>query len=137
MIPVTTIAVAPTDSSTVYAGTSNSHVHVTTGAGSGAGAIWTDRSSGLPLRTITQVAVDPGTSTTAYVTFSGFTSFFGNLGHVFKTNDGGMSWVDISGNLPNTPVNAIVTVPNAPGSFSLARMLGYFTHRMLARVGRH
>lgn len=123
--PLTSIAVAPTDSNTVYAGTVT-HVQVTTNGGSGAGAIWTDRSSGLPPRAITQVAVDPGTSTTAYATFSGFTGFGDNLGHVFKTTNGGMTWADISGNLPNTPVNAIVTVPNAPGFLFVGTDVGVF-----------
>jgi len=72
---LTAVAVAPNDSNTVYAGSGGSHVNVTTNAGAGPGALWTDRSAGLPPRFITQVAVDPKFAKTAYVTFSGFSGF--------------------------------------------------------------
>jgi uncharacterized protein (TIGR03437 family) len=112
------IAVAPSDSNTVYIGTSNSKIQVTTDAQDGAAAAWTDRSAGLPPRTVTHIAVDPIDSATAYVTFSGFPPTTGISndpgGHVFKTGDGGASWTDISGNLPVIPVNAIVVDPDLP-----------------------
>jgi photosystem II stability/assembly factor-like uncharacterized protein len=34
-----------------------------------------------------------------------------NGGHVFRSNDGGVSWTNRSGDLPNIPVNAIVVDP--------------------------
>lgn len=30
------------------------------------------------------------------------------VGHLWKTTDGGSSWIDVSGNLPDVPVNDIV-----------------------------
>jgi hypothetical protein len=33
-------------------------------------------------------------------------------GHVFRSTNGGQSWSDVSGNLPDTPVNAIVLNPS-------------------------
>jgi hypothetical protein len=123
---ITSIAVAPTDSSTVYAGTGDDHVQVTTNAGAGAGATWTDRSAGLPPRVLTYVAVDPTTSTTAYATFSGFTGFGDSLGHVFKTTNGGATWTDISSDLPNIPVNVVLVDPNAPNSIFVASDIGVF-----------
>ena len=123
---ITSIAVAPTDSNTVYAGTGDSHVQVTTNAGGGMGATWNDRSTGLPPRVLTQVAVDPTISTTAYVTFSGFTGFGDSLGHVFKTTNGGASWTDISSDLPNTPVNAILVDPDAPSDIYVGTDVGVF-----------
>src|SRR6266516_1101193 len=80
---LTSIAVARTNSNTVYVGSSEGFLNVTTNALDGVGAVWNDRSTGLqPLyvrRFITQVAVDPHISTTAYVAFSSF-----NFGHVFR-----------------------------------------------------
>ena len=108
------IAVAPSDSNTIYIGTSNSKVQVTTDAGDGTAAVWTDLSAGLPPRTVTHIAVDPIDSATAYVTFSGFPVGTDTQGHVFKTGNGGASWTDISGNLPVIPVNAIVVDPDLP-----------------------
>jgi uncharacterized repeat protein (TIGR01451 family) len=124
---LTTIAVAPTDSNTVYAATSYGppSVQVTTNALAGVGAIWKDRSSGLLCcRFITQVVVDPHTSTTAYLAFSGF-----NFGHVFRTTDGGLTWKDVSGNLPDIPVNAIVVDPVLANTYYVATDIGVFRTR--------
>jgi hypothetical protein len=108
---ITTMAVAPSSSNTVYVGTFLGNVQVTTNALQGANATFTPVTAGLPPRSVTNLAVDPTTSTTAYVTFSGFSGFVDNLGHVFKTVNGGAGWTDISGNLPNIPVNDIAVDP--------------------------
>ena len=123
---VTTMAVAPTDSNTVYAGTGDSNVQVTHNAGSGTSATWTNVTHGLPPRVITQVAVDPKIATKAYVTFSGFTGFGDNQGHVFRTANGGASWQDISSNLPNTPVNCIVIHPTMTNILIVGTDVGVF-----------
>jgi len=121
---VSTIAVAPTDSNTVYAGTADGLFQVTLNALAGAGAVWNNRTSGLPQRFITHVAVDPHISTTAYVALSGF-----NAGHVFRTTDGGLTWKDISGNLPNIPVNAIAIDPVLTNTYYVATDIGVFRTR--------
>jgi photosystem II stability/assembly factor-like uncharacterized protein len=125
---ITTLVVAPNNSNTVYAGTSNSKVLVTTNAGTGAASTWTDRSTGLPPRYVTQVAVDPANSQIAYVTFSGFSGFGGDTaGHVFKTTTGGAGWTDISGSLPNVPVNDIVIDRDISGTLYVATDIGVFS----------
>ncbi len=123
---ISTIVVAPSNSNTVYAGTHDSQVQVTTNAGAGTLATWTNINAGLPPRAVTNIAVDPASSTIAYVTFSGFTGFGDNLGHVFKTTTGGGSWTDISGDLPNIPVNWVVTAPDAPNILFAATDTGVF-----------
>lgn len=124
---LTAIAVAPSDSNTLYAGASNGRVQLTTTAGAGAGATWTDRTTGLPRRGVTQIAVDATSAATAYVTVSGFSGFSGDAqGHVFKTSNGGLNWTDISGNLPNVPVNDIVIDPDLPGTLYVATDIGVF-----------
>jgi hypothetical protein len=123
---VTTIAAAASDSNTVYAGSSNSRVQVTTNA-TDTSPVWSNVSAGLPPRFITQVAVDPLISTTAYVTVSGFSGFFGDTqGHVFKTTNGGAAWTDLSGNLPNIPVNDLVIDPDIPNTLYVATDIGVF-----------
>jgi uncharacterized repeat protein (TIGR01451 family) len=122
--PLSTLAVAPTNSNTVYAGTGTGLVQVTTNALAGVGAIWRNRSISLPQRFISQVAVDPHISTTAYVAFSGF-----NTGHVFRTIDGGITWKDSSGNLPNIPVNAIAVDPVLANTYYVATDIGVFRTR--------
>ncbi len=56
---------------------------------------------------ISSVAMDPSDATgaTAYVTVMGFT---GAAGHVWKTTNFGAAWTDFTGNLPDSPVNAVV-----------------------------
>jgi photosystem II stability/assembly factor-like uncharacterized protein len=123
---VTTIAVAPSDSNTVYAGTGNSKVWITTNALAASGRTWKKINNGLPPRYVTALAVDPKKPKTAYVAFSGFSGFGDQLGHVFATQNGGGSWADISGNLPNIPVNAIVVNPARPSQLFAGTDIGVF-----------
>ena len=61
----------------------------------------------LPSHWITRVAVDPADANTAYATYSGYRS--GNNGaYVLKTGDGGTNWTNITGDLPQAPVNDII-----------------------------
>jgi len=103
---VTTIAVAPSSSAVVYAGTDDSHVWVTADTGK----TWAEISAPLPYRWVTRVAVDPREAKFAYVTFSGL-KWNSPQPHVFRTTDMGKTWQDISGNLPEAPVNTIVVDP--------------------------
>jgi uncharacterized protein (TIGR03437 family) len=121
---LSTIAVAPGDSNTVYVGTSNGIVQVTTNAG--ASAAWTDRTSGLPNRSVTQIAVSSLNPLVAFVTFSGFSGFGDTQGHVFQTVNGGASWSDISGNLPNSPADGIVIDPDQSNTLYVATDIGVF-----------
>ena len=103
---VTTIAVAPSESQVIYAGTDDGHVWVTNDHG----ATWTDISETLPYRWVTRVAVDPRDEYLAYVTFSGL-KWHDPQSHVFRTTNMGETWSDISGGLPDAPVNAFVVDP--------------------------
>jgi photosystem II stability/assembly factor-like uncharacterized protein len=119
---VSAIAVAPSSSATIYAGTTDSQVVVTTNGGTN----WTNMSTGLPPRYVSHISVNPTTPTTAYVTFSGFSGFGDTMGHVFQTTNGGGTWTDISGNLPNIPVNDIVIDPLVPNALYVATDIGVF-----------
>jgi hypothetical protein len=73
--------------------------------------------TGLPERFITSVAIDPtdATKSTIYVTLGGYSRRWvppntlqdqnpdAGVGHLFKSTDGGETFVDISGNLPDAP----------------------------------
>jgi hypothetical protein len=60
-------------------------------------------------------------SQTAWVGFSGF-----DTGHIFKTTNGGQSWTDVSGTLPNAPLNAIVVDPADPSQIYVGTDVGVF-----------
>lgn len=118
---ISTIAIAPGDSTRMYVGTGTGAVYVTRSLLS-ATPTWTRASSGIPARWITRIAVSPFNADVAYLTVSGFGS-----GHVFVTRDGGASWIDISGDLPDVPVNAIAASRQRTGVLYIATDLGVWT----------
>ncbi|HEV2210504.1 MAG TPA: hypothetical protein VG167_17150, partial [Verrucomicrobiae bacterium] len=111
---VSAIAVAPSDSNSVYIGTGEGWLWMTNEASSGFGFCCNNITSGAPKRSVTAIAVSPTNAQTAYATFSGYSGFGDTQGHVFMTTNAGANWTDISGNLPNAPVNDIVVDPDMP-----------------------
>jgi uncharacterized protein (TIGR03437 family) len=122
------IAVAPSDPQTVYTGAGTGAVYVTTHVDANDPNGWLNRSQGLPPRFVNQIQVDPAASTTAYVAFSGFSGLAAGdtQGHVFRTLDGGKTWLDISANLPNAPVNDLQLDPDLRGTIYVATDVGVF-----------
>ncbi len=83
--------------------------------------------TGLPNRYIAGVTVDPTNPAHAYIVFNGFSRRFvpgGGIGHVFETLDGGHTWTDISGNLPDVPSDTLVLLPH--GQLALGTDMGVF-----------
>ena len=87
--------------------------------------------AGLPDRYIAGVTVDPADPAHAYAIFNGYSRRFvpgGGTGHVFETWNGGQSWTDISGNLPDIASDALVL---SHGQLALATDAGVYTAREL------
>ncbi|MFK5855318.1 MAG: hypothetical protein QM503_04240 [Bacteroidota bacterium] len=103
---LTTLAVSDLNEEYVLAGSADGNVHISLNAGSS----WDLISEELPDRWITRVAFDPIDEETIYVTISGF-RWDEPLPHVFMSTNLGESWIEISGDLPEIPVNAIVINP--------------------------
>ena len=118
---VTTIAVAPSNSEVIYAGTDDGKVWVTSDYGEN----WQDISGDLPFRWVTRVKVDPQRDSTVYVTFSGL-RWRDPQSHVFCSEDMGQSWRDISSNLPDAPLNAFAVDPRNPQILYLGSDIGAF-----------
>ena len=120
---ITTIDVATTDSNVVMVGTDDANVWVTTNGG----ANWIDINAGLPNRWITRVCFDPTNHTIAYVTLSGF-RLDSPLPHIFRTTNLGATWQNISGNLPEAPINVVLVDPLYPNRLYIGTDVGcYFT----------
>jgi photosystem II stability/assembly factor-like uncharacterized protein len=101
---ITAVSVSETEPETIYVGTDTGRLWKTENLG----ASWTEFvGKGLPDRWVTRVAVDPDDEDTVYATFSGFRNGE-DAAHVYRTEDGGRRWRNISGNLPNGPVNDVV-----------------------------
>ena len=81
----------------------------------------------LPNRPVAWIAVDRSNDRIAYVAFNGYNAATPKQpGHVFKTTDGGGTWNDISGNLPDNPVNSITLDPAYPNTLYAATDVGPF-----------
>jgi hypothetical protein len=81
----------------------------------------------LPNRFVAAVIIDPGDSAHVYAVYNGFSRRWvrgGGTGHVFESTNGGGSWTDISGNLPDAPGDDLV-IRN--GRLTLATDIGVFT----------
>ena len=84
----------------------------------------------LPRRPVSQIAVDRSNYRTAYIAYAGFNGATPHrTGHVFKTTDAGATWKDVSGNLPDSPVNSIILDPSYPNTLYAGTDVGPFvTH---------
>jgi uncharacterized repeat protein (TIGR01451 family) len=81
----------------------------------------------LPNRPVSWIAVDRSNYRVAYVAFNGYNAATPRQkGHVFKTTDAGEHWRNISGNLPDNPVNSITLDPSYPSTLYAATDVGPF-----------
>ncbi|MCA9751491.1 MAG: glycosyl hydrolase, partial [Gemmatimonadetes bacterium] len=104
---ITTLAVSPSDPARILIGTDDANVWMTLNGGTNWNRL--DKPP-IPERWITRAAFDPFDHDVAYVTVSGF-RWNEYEPHVLRTTDRGFTWSDISGNLPQAPVNDIVPDP--------------------------
>ncbi len=118
---ITTIHVSPVDTNVIYVGTDDANVWVTQNQG----ADWTKISAELPRRWISRVVADPVEVATAYVCLSGFRENE-YMPHIFKTEDFGATWQDISAGLPEAPVNDLVVWPDVMKRLIAATDVGVF-----------
>jgi photosystem II stability/assembly factor-like uncharacterized protein len=127
---ITAIAIAPSDSNTLYVGMQNGKVFKVTFSG----GTWTATditSAPLPSGQISDIAVHPTDSNTVYVTTSNliFSEGVGEFtnDHVFRTTNGGTNWNSISTGLAQSnPVNTIVIDPSNPNTIFIGADVGIF-----------
>lgn len=124
---VSTIAVFPTDSDRVLAGTSEGWIYRSTSARTATkDTVW---ASAQPRKGfVSSVAFDPSDPNVVYATYSNF----GGV-HVWKSTDGGATWTGIDGvgrgALPDLPVNAIAVDPEDEKILYLGTDLGVFVSK--------
>jgi len=81
----------------------------------------------LPNRPVAWIAVDRSNYRVAYIAYNGYNAATPHQpGHVFKTTDAGSSWTDISGNLPDNPVNSLTIDASYPNTLYAATDVGPF-----------
>jgi photosystem II stability/assembly factor-like uncharacterized protein len=128
---ITAIGIAPSDKETVYVGTDDGRLWVTRDGG----GTWTQLTDpDLPARWVTRVTVDPDDAARAWVTYSGFKWESETQPHVLMTTDGGASWRDISGRLPQAPVNDVIRHPRHANWLYIGTDMGVFFTPNLGRT---
>lgn len=81
----------------------------------------------LPNRWITAIAIDPADPNHVYVVYGGYRRHWnfvpGSGGHVFESTDGGATWTDASGDLPDAPATDLLIID---GTMIVAMDVGVF-----------
>ncbi len=107
---MTTISESPVNFEVVWAGTDDGNVQVTRDGGES----WELVSEDLPQRRwVSQVHASEHDAATAYISLNGY-RYDEFETYIYKTDDYGQTWTDISGNLPEDVVNVIVQDPEKP-----------------------
>ena len=119
---VRAIAPSPSDENTVYASILRPWDIFRIAFTHDGGLTWEESEVGLrEPRYIGDLAVHPDDSDQAYAVAGGF-----GTGHVFQTTDGGRTWRDRTGSLPDHPVNAVLYDPEDPEGVYIGTDLGVF-----------
>ena len=113
---ITALAVAPSAPYMLYAGTNNGRVQVSRDEGKS----WSPAAP-IPDRFVTSIAIHPEIPERAIIGLSGF-----GTGHVLRTDNRGGYWQDISSNLPDIPVNAVLFDATAPEQVYVGTDIGVF-----------
>ena len=99
---ISSLAIDPTNPSTLYAGTWGGGVFKSTNGG----AAWSAVNTGLTGIYVYALAIDPATPGTLYA---------GTYGGVFKSTNGGAAWSAVNTGLTTPLVNALAIEPTTPG----------------------
>jgi uncharacterized protein (TIGR03437 family) len=118
---IAALAVAPSDPNVVYSSSSDGRVFVTTNATAGVGANWVNHSTGLLNTVYGSIAIDARDPMIAWVGAS-------NVGtaYLYRTNDGGKAWTNLTNNLPKIPVESLLADPDLSGTLYVGSDLGIF-----------
>ena len=104
---VSAIGVVSTDGNTVLVGDQAGDIFCSTN-GKATGSVWNACGASIQGGPIASIVADPLASGAAYLTETGY----GN-DHIFHTADGGQTWTDLQGDLPDVPVSALLVDQDA------------------------
>ena len=118
--PITAIEIARADTRRIYVGTENGGVFRSVDGGN----TWSANlaSPVLPGHAITRLATPPNNADRVFVTVSNF-----GHSHVFRSDDGGLTWADVDGGqLPDVPHQSIAIPPDQPDTIYICSDVGVF-----------
>lgn len=99
---VSTLSQSPLDDQVLYAGTSDGRAWVTTDGGLN----WTEISDGLPGYYVTDIKASPFDAADVLISVSGYRDN-DETPHLYLSSNFGQSWIPVSGNLEEMPINHI------------------------------
>jgi photosystem II stability/assembly factor-like uncharacterized protein len=120
---ISSIGVAPGNSDVIWVGYNDGEVW-STANGTTAIPIFVSKTPSLPAwpgRMCTSIAIDPANANHVFASFGGFSS-----GNVWSTTDGGTTWTDISGGLPQAPALSVAIDPHESSFLYLGTAVGVF-----------
>jgi hypothetical protein len=110
---ISTIAATTLDVGFLLVGTDDGHLWYSHDGAANPVTSWTESTDAdLPEEYVTSVAIDRVDPDIAYATFSGFRAG-SDRSTVFRSTDRGVTWEDISGDLPQAPVNKVLPIGDA------------------------
>ncbi|MES2647048.1 MAG: choice-of-anchor Q domain-containing protein [Bacteroidota bacterium] len=123
---VNRVRVDPTNASILYACTPGSQLFKSTNGGTS----WTSISNGFPTAGVGDLAIDPSNPSILYATTGDSDYFNAYSDGVYKSTDGGLTWIKLT-SLPIVPANteiftSIVMNPAQPGSFLVSSTRGIY-----------
>ncbi|HJP66762.1 MAG TPA: glycosyl hydrolase [Actinomycetota bacterium] len=77
------------------------------------GGTWHEVESPVPTRFVNALTVDPADAAHVYAVYNGYSRRWipnAGTGHIFESTDGGETWNDISGNLPDIPSDDVLLI---------------------------
>jgi hypothetical protein len=113
---ISNIAVALSDPSVIYISWGTALAKTING-----GTTWNTLTTPIS-SPISSLLVDPANANNLYVTYSNFTAG----AKVYFSNNGGSSWTNISGTLPNIPANKIIYQTGSNGALYLGMDVGIY-----------
>ncbi len=121
--PISAVTVAAGDSDIVWVGHVSGQVFACNDATSAVPS-WTEVgvNGPLPSRMCTRLAIDPTNHDVVYATFARYSDH-----NVWRTDNAGGNWQDLSVGLPEAPVRCIAIHPRRPTYLYLGTELGIFT----------
>lgn len=116
---INVLSIAPSDANFIYFSKNTAIYRTTTG---GAGNSWGIINGSLPSLNITSITIDPVNPNRVWVTLSGYSAGL----KVFHSSDGGTVWTNVSGTLPNVPVNCSVYQNGTSDALYIGTDMGVF-----------
>ncbi len=121
---ISTISQSPEDGNILYAGTTDGLVWRSLDFGNS----WEEINAGIPRRFVSKIVASPSEANRVFVTLTGYRD--GDyIPHIFRSDNLGETWVDISSSLPPFSVNDLIVYPNSQDQILFAATDGgvYFS----------